>query len=262
VQPALSHHLSVKSLFTKIPALGGASGDHIGRYHYPGQLSEYGNTVELNTLPSVFEFLGKPDRVFVIAPTEDLASIDQAAKQHETPGGPPAYVIIDDTNSRFLLLSNRVGPTEHDLNPLRRSIVKTLDHAPQHEVHADFEGKVELVGYDLPAELSRGQSFKITTYYKVTAPVSGAYKIFLHFDGVGTRFNGDHVPVAGKFPTNYWVPGYYVIDEFTMEADKAVAPSGVYQIYGGFWLGESRLKVVSGASDGDNRVKMGTVRVK
>jgi hypothetical protein len=126
----------------------------------------------------------------------------------------------------------------------------------------DFDGKVELVGYDVPAELDRGRTFKITMYYLVKAPIGGAYKVFIHFDGPGNRFNGDHVPLEGKFPTNYWVPGYYIIDEHDMEPDRSTTVPGWYQIYTGFWLGDQRLKAISGNNDGENRVKIGAVRVK
>jgi hypothetical protein len=258
VIPSVSHHLSYKGLFVKFKSLVGTGQSEIGKYHVPGQLSDYAQTIDLPSLSQVFDFLGKPQRVFVIASADDLAAIDQFSKSRgETP-----YYVVDDSNSRFLMLSNRVGEKEADLNPLRRFILKELARKPQHEVHADFEGKVELLGYDLPAELDRGRNFTITMYYKVNAPLGSAYKVFLHFDGSGTRFNGDHVPLEGRFPTNYWVPGFYVLDEHVMEPDKATAPAGYYQIYGGFWLGDQRLKVVSGPQDGENRVKLGFVRVK
>jgi hypothetical protein len=129
-------------------------------------------------------------------------------------------------------------------------------------VHADFEGKVELVGYDLPGTISRGREFTITLYYKVKAPLGSNYKVFVHFDGPGHRINGDHVPLDGKFPTSNWVPGFYIIDEHRMTADRTGAPEGVYQIYTGLWLGAQRLQVKSGAHDGENRVKIGTVVVR
>ena len=83
---------------------------------------------------------------------------------------------------------------------------------------------------------------------------------FIHFDGPGSRFNGDHVPLEGKFPTNYWVPGYYVVDEHSMEPDRTTAAQRpTTTVYTGLWQGDARLKVVSGPSDGENRVKLGTV---
>ena len=135
----------------------------------------------------------------------------------------------------------------------RASATQTADHS----VIATTTSFVHL-----PAEIDRGHTFKITLYSKVNAPVPGAYKTFVHFDGAGTRFNGDHIPLEGRFATNYWVPGYYIIDEHKAVADRAQAPSGTYILYTGFWLGDQRLPITSGPSDGDKRAKIGTVRVK
>lgn len=264
VVPAASRHLSYKTLFTKYKSMVGTGQSPIGKYHVPGKLAEYGNTTELPTLPSVFTFLARPERVFVIAPTDDLAAIDQYAKSRAKPGEKePTYYVVDDSNAKFLMLSNQLGK-ERDLNPLRRQVVPVqagLPHPPQHAVHANFEGKLELVGYDLPDEVDRGQPFKITLYYKVDQALGASYKVFLHFDGPGNRFNGDHVPLDGKFATNYWVPGFYVIDEYTV-TPPGNSPTGTYQLYTGFWLGDNRLRVSVGKQDGENRLILGQVRVK
>jgi hypothetical protein len=129
-------------------------------------------------------------------------------------------------------------------------------------VEADFEGKVQLLGYDVPTDLSRGQDFKMRLYFKVLQPLGGNYKVFVHFDGPGTRFNGDHVPLGGRFPTQHWVPGYYITDEHELTPDRTTQPSGYYRIFMGFFAGEQRLKVTSGPNDGENRVKLGGVQIK
>jgi 4-amino-4-deoxy-L-arabinose transferase-like glycosyltransferase len=259
--PEVSKHLSFKNVFAAYQKLGGDNAE-LAQYRVPSHPWGERKATDLQTLPQLFDFLGKPVRVFALVGAEELAPIDQYAKSQPGSDGGRTYYVVDDSNVHFLLLSNRLGANETDHNPLKRFIVKSLPQQPQHEVHADLEGKVELVGYDLPPELDRGRKFKITLYYKVNAPIAGTYKIFVHFDGPGTRFNADHVPLTGKFPTNYWVPGYYIIDEFEAEPDRATAPAGYYQIYSGMWLGDARLKVASGAQDGENRVKLGAVKVK
>ena len=117
-----------------------------------------------------------------------------------------------------------------------------------------------------PSERSWFADFKLRLYFKVNQPLGGNYKIFVHIDGTGTRINGDHVPLDGKFPTNYWVVGSYITDEHTIkpgENNTGSAPNaGVYQIYMGMYLGSERLKVVSGPSDGDNRARLGPISVK
>jgi hypothetical protein len=257
--PELSKHLSSKGLFSRYQALGGSDGE-LGQYRAAGKGIDYyfrGKATDLMTLDQLFSFLGKPRRTFVVMPSEELPAIDQYAKTHSQP-----YLVIDDTNSRFLLLSNRLGPGEQDRNPLRRLVVRELPRPPQHVVNANFEDKVELVGYDVPDAIDRGRQFTITLYYKVKAPIGTNYKVFVHFDGPGHRVNGDHVPLDGKFPTANWVPGYYIIDEHPMTAERTGTPEGVYKIYTGFWLGSQRLQVKSGPNDGENRVQLGTVVVR
>jgi 4-amino-4-deoxy-L-arabinose transferase-like glycosyltransferase len=266
IVPEVSKHLSYKGLFVKYKALVGTGSSEIGKYHVPGQLSDYAQTTELASLPQMFEFFGKRERVFVITAADDLPAIDQYARQKPAdPTGHGAdYFVIDDSNSKFLMLSNQLGG-EADKNPLRRFVFPVaggLPRQPQHPIRVDFEGKVELVGYDLPDELERGKAFKIAMFYKVNAPVGGSHRVFIHFDGPGTRFNGDHTPLDGKFPANYWVPGYYIIDEFTVTPDRMSQPAGMYTIFTGFWQGDSRLKITSGPSDGDNRARIGAARVK
>ena len=121
---------------------------------------------------------------------------------------------------------------------------------------------------DVPETVSRVTDgrFTITLHYHVKDRVPAGYKVFLHFDGCGTRFNGDHVPLDGKFPTNYWVPGTFVTDEHTIrpgDNNTGTAPnSGYYQIYMGLYQGSERLKIVNGPSDGDNRARVGGIQIR
>jgi hypothetical protein len=256
--PEVSKHLSARDLYGKTKQLDPNA--PVGQYRFNASGASYyagGKTpITLMSLQDLFNFLGRQERVFVMAGSDELASIDQQARQSRA-----AYYVLDDSNSRYLVLSNRLGPQEQDLNPLKRFISETPPK-PQFPVEADFEGKVQLIGYDLPQELSRGQEFKIRLYFKVLQPLGNSYKVFIHFDGPGTRFNGDHIPMEGRFPTQHWVPGYYITDEHLMTPDRAVQPSGYYRVFMGFFLGDTRLKVTSGQQDGENRVKLGGVPIK
>ena len=49
---------------------------------------------------------------------------------------------------------------------------------------ATFEERIELLGYDVPAEVSRGE-IVVRLYFRVLQPPGGSYKVFLHFDGMG-----------------------------------------------------------------------------
>jgi hypothetical protein len=129
-------------------------------------------------------------------------------------------------------------------------------------VVASFENKVKLLGYDVPDVVTRGGKFKMTLFFQVLQQMPSGYKLFIHFDQPASRFHGDHDPLGGKFPTQYWLPGDYIVDPHEVEIPIITTPSGVYTIFAGFWLGEGRLKVVDGPNDGANRVQLGTFRVR
>lgn len=273
--PAASKHLSPRDLYGKTKQLDAKA--PLGQYHFNSSGAQYymnGRTAtNLNTLDDLLNFLRRPERVFVFVGSEELASIDQAARAPRTPAvpGTPApaptgapttnYFVVDDSNSHFLILSNHLQPAERDLNPLRR-LVSSFPPAPKVPVKANFEDKLELLGYDLPAEASRGGDILVRLYFKVLQPVGGSYKVFLHFDGPGSRVNGDHVPLDGRFPTQFWSTGTYVTDEYLLKPDRATEPTGLFQLYFGFFSGDRRLKVKEGPSDGENRVRLGSVHVQ
>jgi hypothetical protein len=258
VIPQVSKHLSARDLYGKSKTLDPNA--PVGQYRFNATGASYytGGKIPqtLSSAEELFAFLAKPERVFVMAASDELANIDQLARQKKA-----SYYVVDDSNSRYLMLSNKLSGEEKDLNPLRRFILDQPP-TPQNKVEVDFEGKVQLLGYDLPPQLSRGQDFKIRLYFKVLQPLGGSYKVFIHFDGPGARFNGDHVPMEGRFPTQNWVPGYYIIDEHEMKPDRATQPSGYYRVFMGFFSGDARLKVSSGPQDGENRVKLGSVNIK
>lgn len=262
IVPECSKHLSSKELYGKTKQLDPSA--PIGQYHFAASGASYYSgakpPVTLPTLDETFKFLGRPEHVFVMAGAEELPSIDQFAKQKAL-----SYFVVDDSSARYIMLSNRLGPGEHDLNPLRLYI-SDKPPTPAHPIEINFDNKVQLIGWDAPASISPRQEFKLKLYFKVNAPLPGSYKVFVHFDGAGIRINGDHVPLDGKFPTQYWVPGTYVTDEHTVrpsDNNTGAAPSGgYYQLYMGLYMGAERLKIAAGPSDGDNRARVGGLSVR
>jgi hypothetical protein len=268
--PMVSRHVSYRGIYTKYQKLGGGA---LGVYGVPQSGSKiYGQkSQQLASLAEVLSFLDKgknaapaqpggaaPTRSFVIVGAGELAALDLTARQHQQ-----AYYVVDDTNSQFLLLSNQLLPGESDLNPLRRFV---SDKPPtiRHPVSAIFEDKLELLGYDAPDEVSRGDEIPVRLYFRVLQPTGGSYKVFLHFDGMGARFNGDHVPVEGRFPTSYWATGQYITDEHRVPTSRLNQAAGYYQIFTGLWPGGegARLKVTAGQHESDHRVRLGVIKVK
>ena len=277
--PVTSHHLSPKELYGRARQLDPKA--PLAQYRFTASGASYymnGRTsTALATPDDVIKFLQRPERVFIFIGSEELAAIDQvtrvggknASAPVIAPDATPAitpeastvveYHVIDDSNSRFLILSNRLGTGQKDLNPIRR-FVSTSPPKPAVPMAINFEDKLMLVGYDLPSDAQHGADLTVRLYFHVLAPVGASYKVFLHFDGPGARINGDHVPVDGRFPTQFWSAGTYVTDEYVLKEHSEM--SGIFQLYFGLFSGDHRMKVKEGASDGENRVKLGAVRVK
>ncbi|MFO0575585.1 MAG: hypothetical protein U1A78_16440 [Polyangia bacterium] len=268
--PAVSRHVSYRGLFTRFKQLGGGQ---LGVYGVPQAGSKvYGQkSVPLYSLAELFDFLKKgkagdgagaggapSERPLAIVGASELAGIDQFAFQNKH-----SYHVVDDSNSQMLLLASELKPGEQDRNPLRR-LVTTTPPQPRFPVSATFEDYVELFGYDLPAEVSRGDDIPVRLYFRVLKPLGGGYKVFMHFDGMGARFNGDHVPLDGKYPTPFWTAGQYIIDEHRVPTSRLNQAPGYYQVFTGLWPGGdgARLKVTQGAHEPDHRVRLGMVRLK
>lgn len=259
LSPQLSRHVSYRGLYTRYRQLGGGKLALFSVQQASGKI--YGQeATQLYALPELMSFLAGQagERTFAIVGSSELGGIDREAHLRGL-----SYYLVDDSNAQYVLLSNRLLPGEQDLNPLRR-LVSSVPPQPRVPVGVTFDERIELVGYDAPPEINRGEELVIRLYYRVIAPVSLNYRVFLHFDGPGARFNGDHTPVGGKFQTTYWSPGTYITDEYRMPIGRMSQAPGYYQIFTGFWPGGDgqRMTVTSGPHESDQRVRIGAIRVK
>jgi len=257
--PHLSLHMSNKALFQVFHHCHSGT-EKLAQYQVPGRGAAYynrGQIEEVGSQSQLFQLLRKPERWFILMPASYLASVDQSARRANLP-----YYVLDDRSSQYLLLSNRLeGKCNKDNNPLRRFVLSVPPKIGK-PLSANFENRVKLLGYDVSDVVSRGGKFRITLYFQVLGQIPSGYKLFLHFDQPANRFHGDHEPLDGKYPTQYWLPGDYIVDPHDVEIPLITTPSGSYTIYMGFWLGSQRLKVVEGPNDGVNRVRLGTIRVR
>jgi hypothetical protein len=135
------------------------------------------------------------------------------------------------------------------------------------QVRATFDQQIELLGYrfdrgDGERPVYRwGDTMEITMYFKVNRRVPRSQEIFMHIDLNGNRIHGDHDPVGGMYPTNYWLPGDVIKDVHTIEIDRFTTP-GVYTIWTGFYRGDNRMNVApESAQDGGDRLNLTTIEV-
>jgi hypothetical protein len=263
----LSRHLSSKHVFNVYRDLRqgdevlGIKGDmgNAPRY-YAGTPWE-----SIPTLEKLMDFLGKKDRVFALVPSSDLCPIHRAA------AGKP-YFVLDDSNPRTLLISNQLGDAE-DLNSLPRTVMRTeppgITTRPPKGQPVVFDGKLELIGWDVPAEASFGSTISVTLFFKVRAPVGGSWEIFEHFDPpTRTRFVGDHFPIHNTCATSFWQKGDYIVDQFDVETGGVGLSAGPYDLWVGFFTGTNpnwtNMKVTEappGWKDDKDRVHIGTVNL-
>lgn len=269
-QPELGHYLSSKTIFETYRELR-APGDGLvimgDLGHAPRAYADACATCEGKKLESVqsrdqvVAALKRPQRVFAVAPQAELCALHRDLATQR-------YFVLEERNVRNLLLSNRVDGGVNK-NPLLDLIVheQPTDIPRRPPGRVVFDHKIELLGWDMPSSVRRGESFDVTIYYKILQPVRESWKSLMHFDGAGGRAgNADHEPIGGRCPTSTWQPGDYIIDRFTGRAGNATYPSGRIDIWIGFFTGSMpsfRNMEVSEAPppmrDQANRVKMTTL---
>lgn len=268
--PALSHKLSSKSLYAAYDELR-AGQEPLGVMGNPGSGLTYyaGDDYErLRNRNALLDFLGRTERVFALMPASELCALHRAAK------GRHDYHVLDNSHAKFLLLSNRIADGERDRNPLAEAIVREPPEGIQRPLKVNYDGRIELVGVDMPEVVDRGDTFEMTLYFRVLRPLGTTWKIFLHFDGGGMRFQGDHEPIDGRCATTYWQAGDYIVDTVQVEAGNVTYPKTDYTLYVGFFRGShgnwknmpvERAETATGEplpAEPNHRVNIGTLRVR
>jgi hypothetical protein len=139
-----------------------------------------------------------------------------------------------------------------------------LDQAPKidHPLNVEFDGKVQLIGYEAPSgPLKPNQKVKFTLYWKAKEKLAGDWKLFTVLaDGSGEKLlNLDNkspirAGAAGKaaLPPKSWVPGKVYVDELSFKMPRNVKTDKV-RLLAGLSSGETRMPVAKGTKDSENR---------
>ena len=262
-QPALSQHLSPKPVFDAYTALTGGEPEPLASYKMPSTAASYYSNAaveEVKRPADLVAFLGGGGQRWAVMQAESLPAINSAYRRST---GEHLYV-ADAQSARLLLVA--ANPIEGRPNQsFIADAVLSDEPQIQHRVGANYDGRVELIGYDLELPggdaVGAGQSFSVTWYWRLTGKAPAGYQVFVHIDGFGSRLNGDHVPVGGRYPSRLWEQGDVIADtqELTVPANYRV---GDYAMYVGMFSGSTRLPVKSGADEDENRVNAGVLRVR
>jgi 4-amino-4-deoxy-L-arabinose transferase-like glycosyltransferase len=261
--PQLSAHLSPRVVFDTFNKLAKA-GEPLAQHRVEGRAAAYyanGEVRDIATQSDLVSFMVAGGRKWAAFPSELLPDIDLAFRRKS---GRHLFIPTLD-NAKVMLAASQPVPGKADQNPLTRFVKREVP-AIQFPVKANFEGKVELLGYnlELPHEgksVGPGQTFHVTWIWRAKQSDLGAYQVFLHVDSNDQRINGDHDPVDGKYPVRLWDEGDIIIDRQAISI-PATSPAGVYSMFVGLFRGESRLKVTEGPRDNEDRANAGTVRVQ
>jgi hypothetical protein len=114
-------------------------------------------------------------------------------------------------------------------------------------------GQIALVGYELPGKAAPGGALPLTLAWRAEEVAERGYTVFVHLvDERGTILaQQDRAPQAdgAPYPTNLWVPGEIVTDEYELSIPPD-APPGSYTVRVGLYLPESGQRLsVPGSAD-------------
>jgi hypothetical protein len=267
--PALANQLSPKEVFEGYRhacpdgplALLGVGG-RTSAYYAGGQPQT------LTDATGAYQWLmaGSAQRRCLALKAEELPKINQLWRQHSAE--PRTNLpIVDARSSQILLAASSLEPGAKNDNPLGALVLGAAPH-PWRALDVNLEDKLQVLGIDVVDEgghlvdsVSAGRTYFLKTYYRVLAPLTTEWEAFIHIDGFHRRHNGDHKPMNGKYPMSLWLPGDVLVDDHEFKLEPNFTP-GTYDIYFGLFVGDTRMKVLSGPSDGDNRINGGHLRVQ
>jgi hypothetical protein len=281
--PALATQLSPRALFVRYGELA-HPGEPLGLLGVsPRSAAYYAPKATAGAAPSTFDDTASafswlvggasaaPDeRRFLAVRADRFAALNALFREHadDLRGVLPDHnlPVLDGRSSELFLLSNQLRAGETNANPLQKWVT-TSPGAIAHPVAANLGGELELLGWNLVdaasdeplASLRPGQPAVLRVVLKVAQTPSTEWDSFVHVDGYGHRFAGDHKPLEGVYPMRLWLPGDVVIDSLPILLDPSFSP-GTYHVFAGFFVGEERLPVQSGRHR-DNRVELGPIVV-
>jgi len=102
------------------------------------------------------------------------------------------------------------------------------DLAIPHDLRHDFDGQVELLGYDLsPAEVKAGEAVRIILFWRALRSMESDYRLNLQAqDSEGRVWAEGEFPLANEeHPTNHWNEGEVIRGQYDLTVDAA-APTG------------------------------------
>jgi len=267
--PALANQLSPKEVFESY-ARTHRSGEPLALFGVGGRTAAYyagGEPPSFSDVQSAYQWLvaGGEGRRFMAMRADELARLNQSYRERVSPR--QNLPVLDARSSQILLVASRLEGKEKNENPLNKVLLSSPP-SPQHRLDVNMDDKLQVLGFDLVDKngdavrsVAPGRMYRMRTYYKVLGPITTEWEAFIHIDGFHRRHNGDHKPLDGKYPFSLWLRDDLLVDDYEFSLEPNFTP-GSYTIYFGLFVGDTRLKIKSGPSDGDNRINGGPLIVQ
>ena len=251
--PALAAQLSPRDVFESFRRRSHL-GEQLAVLGQASKVAPYyaGAPVETPSSPRIaFDWLlqSKEQRRWLLLGSKDLGQLNSLYRQRTQPA--QNLPIVDAASSEVLLASNLLAPGERNDNPID-AWISYESPQPERPLDVDLSGQLRCIGWALTlpdgqrvTRVTTGQPYDFRIYWQVLQPISSNWKTFIHIDGKGRRFNGDHDTLEGKYPFKYWLTGDYVTDVYRFQLEPHFA-GATYQVYFGLFIGDRRLAVRSG----------------
>ncbi|PKN27559.1 MAG: hypothetical protein CVU65_02070 [Deltaproteobacteria bacterium HGW-Deltaproteobacteria-22] len=258
VIPELGREFSTRAVFAEVARFAGAD-DKLAVYECsprPAPVYAGRTATVLGPDADLAAWMRSGERRFFVFPARLLGKVDFLSRT----GGWNYHVLKTDSLT-WRLGVNRLPGGVRDSNPLLK-FIHTEKPRSAYPIQSSLEDQLELVGYDVPRTVARGQMMTVRLVFLVHRPLTAENKVFIHLDPpYGTRITADHEPVQGLLPTRYFAPGTYVVDEYTFRVPKVGFPVGKYGVYAGLFSGNNRVKITGGANGGQNRIPLGSLDI-
>jgi hypothetical protein len=145
-----------------------------------------------------------------------------------------------------------------------REVVLDAPPAGLGGVKARFDGGLELLGSDTTPEAPERHEMFVTTWWKLPGAMEHDLYFFVHLTRHDFQLPADHVPGDWMYPADRWQPGEILEDRTLIQLPPFTVTPGTYEVFLGVYRRSTgkRLAVLDGPSDGQDRLRLGTLVVK
>jgi 4-amino-4-deoxy-L-arabinose transferase-like glycosyltransferase len=265
--PALASQLSPKEVFESYAKMRSADeplallgvSSRTASYYAGGAIDSF------RDVDGALNWLLQGDqRKWLVVRNEDLARLNSTYRSRTRSG--KNIPVLDARSSQILLASNQLRDNEKNHNPLDELLLAERPQ-PSRPLDVDLQGQLKAIGWDIVDPDGRvvdsvvaGRKYRLRLYFEVIGRITRDWECFIHIDGHGRRFNGDHHPMDKKYPMTLWQVGDILVDDYPVQLEPNFTPGG-YMLYYGFFVGNTRLKVTRGKHHED-RIEGGTIQVR